>query len=161
MRKSRAHSTDYYEVLGVSHAATRHEIRDAYRDMLRLFHPDSRYYSDIIDDHPGKKHLDTFMKLREAYEVLRNAEKRSSYDTQLNSHSPAHSRSFVSSAGGTMHVMDDPDIAPLPAKGSLRELAFTLRDKLERIVPFRSEAASICGILALAGAALLLLHFLM
>ncbi len=63
---------DYYEVLGVSRAATEEQIKAAYRKLARKFHPDLN---------PGDKAAEErFKELQEAYEVLSDAEKRKKYD---------------------------------------------------------------------------------
>jgi len=65
---------DYYEVLGVSKTATEGEIKKAYRRLAMKHHPDRN--SDADGDGAEAK----FKEAREAYEVLKDAEKRSTYD---------------------------------------------------------------------------------
>ncbi len=63
---------DYYETLGVSRNATQEEIKKAYRKMAMQYHPDKN---------PGNKEAEEkFKDAAEAYEVLRDAEKRQRYD---------------------------------------------------------------------------------
>ena len=63
---------DYYEVLGVSRNATESEIKKAYRKLALQYHPDRN---------PGDKEAEEkFKEAAEAYEVLRDPEKRSLYD---------------------------------------------------------------------------------
>lgn len=66
------HKRDYYEVLGVSRDAGDEEIKKAYRKLALKFHPDRN---------PGDKQAeDSFKEAAEAYEVLRDREKRQIYD---------------------------------------------------------------------------------
>ena len=64
---------DYYEVLGLSRTATADEIKKAYRRLAMKFHPD-RNKDDSAE--AEKK----FKEAKEAYEVLKDTEKRATYD---------------------------------------------------------------------------------
>jgi len=63
---------DYYEVLGLSRGSSEADIKKAYRRLARKLHPDVN---------PGDKGAQKkFQEVQEAYEVLRDAEKRRAYD---------------------------------------------------------------------------------
>ena len=62
---------DYYKILDVDRAATQDEVKSAYRKLARKFHPD-------ISKEAGAE--DKFKELGEAYEVLKDTEKRAAYD---------------------------------------------------------------------------------
>lgn len=63
---------DYYDTLGVSRKATDKEIKAAYRKLARQHHPDAN---------PGSKDAEEkFKEIAEAYEVLKDPDKRSKYD---------------------------------------------------------------------------------
>jgi len=63
---------DYYEILGVSRNATDNDLKTSYRKLALKYHPDRN---------PGDKEAeDQFKEAAEAYEVLRDTEKRTIYD---------------------------------------------------------------------------------
>jgi curved DNA-binding protein len=62
---------DYYETLGVSRGADADEVKRAYRKQARKYHPDVSKEKDAEEK---------FKDVQEAYEVLRDTEKRAAYD---------------------------------------------------------------------------------
>ena len=62
---------DYYEVLGVDRDATQDDIRKAYRKLARKYHP------DVSDESEAEE---KFKQVGEAYEVLKDPEKRTAYN---------------------------------------------------------------------------------
>lgn len=67
-----AEKRDYYEVLGVNKNATLDEIKKAYRKLALKYHPDK--------NKNDKEAEEKFKEATEAYEVLRDEEKRKLYD---------------------------------------------------------------------------------
>ena len=63
-----AEKRDYYEVLGLQKGASEDEIKKAFRQSAKKYHPDL---------HPGDKECEEkFKEVNEAYEVLSDSEKR-------------------------------------------------------------------------------------
>ena len=63
---------DYYKTLGVARGASEDEIKKAYRKLARKYHP------DVSKDANAKE---KFQEVSEAYETLRDKEKRAAYDS--------------------------------------------------------------------------------
>jgi curved DNA-binding protein len=62
---------DYYEILGLTRGAEADEVKRAYRKLARKFHPDVS---------KEKNAEEKFKEVQEAYEVLRDSDKRAAYD---------------------------------------------------------------------------------
>jgi curved DNA-binding protein len=62
---------DYYKILGISRQASQDEIKRAYRKLARKYHP------DVSKEPEAEKQ---FKEIGEAYEVLKDPEKRAAYD---------------------------------------------------------------------------------
>jgi len=63
--------TDFYEILGVSKGADQSEIKKAYRQLAKKYHPDHNSSPDAEEK---------FKEVGEAYEVLSSDQKRKAYD---------------------------------------------------------------------------------
>lgn len=66
-------SKDYYKIMGLNRDASEKDIKTAYRRLARKYHPDLNK-DDVTAE-------DKFKELGEAYEVLRDPEKRKMYDS--------------------------------------------------------------------------------
>ncbi|TMG83431.1 MAG: J domain-containing protein, partial [Betaproteobacteria bacterium] len=62
---------DYYAILGVERGASAEDIKKAYRKLARKYHPD-------VSKEPNAE--EKFKEMAEAYETLKDPEKRAAYD---------------------------------------------------------------------------------
>lgn len=106
---------NHYQILGVSHDASFDEIKKAYRGKVKSFHPDKK-----------SGNADVFKRIKEAYEILKNPEKRKIYDELLFKKSNYHMNDPKQSAPSKMN----PTIATInirrksPKVNSLSSLTF-------------------------------------
>jgi len=63
---------DFYEILGVSRSADEKELKSAFRRLAKQYHPDANSGNDQADH--------KFKEINEAYEVLKDPQKRAAYD---------------------------------------------------------------------------------
>ncbi len=85
---------DYYEVLGVAREASEEEIKKAYRNLALQYHPDRNPDNPVAEQ--------KFKEAAEAYEILRDREKRQMYDR--------YGHAGVSGAAGGHHFGNNEDI---------------------------------------------------
>lgn len=74
-------SPNHYQILKVNNNATPAQIKQAYRRLVKIFHPDSNQQTADLEE---------IIKINAAYEVLGDPQKRSSYDQKFHSASQTH-----------------------------------------------------------------------
>lgn len=114
---------DYYAVLGVRPSATEEDLKKAYRELVKKYHPD-------VSPHSGAE--EKFKQVSEAYEVLSNPLTRKEYDEKRGSGYDA-SEEFFGEDGFQWsefsHMDDVEDIIQKEAKTQdVREVEVALQD---------------------------------
>lgn len=69
-------SKTYYAILGLTPWANEIDIRRNYRDLSKLYHPDTTLL-------PKDEAVDNFRQINEAYAILSNVERRTAYDKSI------------------------------------------------------------------------------
>ncbi|WKZ56671.1 MAG: J domain-containing protein [Bdellovibrionota bacterium] len=83
-------SKNFYDLLGVTRTATKEEIRAAYKEIARVYHPDSNFYSEIVQEASlSSEQIQIFKRITEAYNTLVNDDKRAEYDSMLPGNLPS------------------------------------------------------------------------
>ncbi|MFC2146878.1 DnaJ domain-containing protein, partial [Acidobacteriota bacterium] len=72
--------SNYYEILGVQHTANYNEIKNAYFNYAKKYHPDR--ISSAPDPEIKEKANYVFAEINKAYEILGNADKKNAYDSK-------------------------------------------------------------------------------
>ena len=72
---------NHFEVLGLTRAVTEAEVKDAYFRLAKRFHPDAHHATALVDLHDQLETV--FIRLGEAYEVLRDPRRRADYEARL------------------------------------------------------------------------------
>jgi tetratricopeptide (TPR) repeat protein len=81
---------NHFEVLGIPRASTEAQVKEAYFHLAKRFHPDTHH--DPAMDDLGPKLEAVFIRLGQAYEVLRNTRTRGSYEADLAARAPRFPR---------------------------------------------------------------------
>lgn len=76
----RTDALTYYEILGISKTASKEEIKNAYKKLALIYHPDK--YSHLADEYKEDAEK-KFRQINEAYQILSNKEKRENYDKTI------------------------------------------------------------------------------
>ncbi|MFQ3584407.1 MAG: DnaJ domain-containing protein [Cyanobacteriota bacterium] len=97
---------DYYAILNVSPEADIEEVKQAFRQLARQFHPDVA----------GEDFRERFQQIRQAYQVLSDPEQRRRYDAQRKSSPPSNTSSGSSREGQVVIRTGSPSQDPLDSE---------------------------------------------
>ncbi|KAL7693993.1 putative DnaJ domain, Zinc finger, DPH-type, DPH Zinc finger superfamily [Plasmopara halstedii] len=75
--------SSFYKVLGVSATCSADEVRRAYHQAARKYHPDKKLNDLNAINSAGSVYKEFFLQVQEAYETLHDSVLRQQYDTKL------------------------------------------------------------------------------
>src|SRR2546423_9089852 len=123
---------DYYKILGVERNAAEEDIKKAYRKLARKYHP------DVSKEANAKE---KFQEVSEAYETLRDKEKRAAYDSLGSGSRPGQDFRpppdwFDRFGAGRQEDMRDVDLSDLLEQMGIFGRAAARPGSSGRILPF-------------------------
>jgi tetratricopeptide (TPR) repeat protein len=139
---------NHFEILGISRSATEADVKEAYFRLVKRFHSDVHLDPRLLD--LKDKMEAVFLRLAEAYDVLRHSASRARYVADLVSRSPRPAPAAPAAAPEAPREVDEPFLAPadpvenaLMADDAIRQTEFLLIEGrywdaiqlLERTVP--------------------------
>ena len=77
---------NYYEILGIEQVASQKDIKKAYRELAKKWHPGTNKDNPVAEE--------TFLKITEAYIILSNPQLRQKYNNQINSNQEDFEKPF-------------------------------------------------------------------
>lgn len=119
---------DHFQVLGLPRSAREADVKDAYFRLARRFHPDVHHSAELADLRDALESV--FIRLGEAYEVLRDPRKRADYEERLGRSrpdrppAPQPAGSRAGAATGPSATPPPPGAEPTAPGGPDLELAY-------------------------------------
>jgi len=109
----------HFEVLGVARSVGEAEVKEAYFRLARRFHPDVHHGASLGDLRDKLEAV--FIRLGEAYEVLRDPRKRSEYEERLGRQRPRPGAPAGEAEGGPATASPAEAAAPAPSPDTEEE----------------------------------------
>ncbi|MEB3282191.1 MAG: DnaJ domain-containing protein [Lyngbya sp.] len=125
-------TTNHYQTLEIKPTATQSEIKQAYRRLAKIFHPDSQQET---------ANHERIIRINAAYEVLSDPQRRQSYDQQLNTNSYYYtSTATTTSTVQTRKRRQTAQAVDAQLEEWLNQVYKPINRSLDRILkPFKSE----------------------
>jgi len=73
----------FYELLGLDRTASQDQIKEAYKELAKIFHPDSHFYDEILGTTSSPQAAEKFKNITDAYNTLTNPSLKAEYDKTL------------------------------------------------------------------------------
>lgn len=132
-------SLTYYDVLDVDSKSTSNEIKTAYFNYAKRFHPD-RFHKEA-DAKLLQRIQDAFAKLAQVYDTLKNKDSRDSYDFKM--HKEIAKREEMKAAGFTVEQLDAEEKKDLATDSFDKGFDLLMEERYEEALPLLARAAHI------------------
>ena len=110
---------NHFEVLGIPKASSEAQVKEAYFKLARRFHPDAHHDKSMADLRDKLEAV--FIRLGQAYEVLRNPKSRTAYEEDLASRMPRAAKAAAPAPEPVKPPPPDPAAEAKAAQLSLRQ----------------------------------------
>ncbi len=127
---------DLYNTLGVTKDATEKQIRKAYKRLSKLYHPDKQIGKSQVEQDEAK---DRFLKIKYAYEVLTNQERRDKYNETGQSELPNQQNAITSIIGHFNAIVAATPIIEMSSKDIITGIEKNLNDSIDKYRAFISD----------------------
>jgi tetratricopeptide (TPR) repeat protein len=131
---------NHFEVLGLSRSVGEAEVKEAYFRLAKLFHPDVHHGASLGD--LRDKLEDIFIRLGQAYEVLRDPRKRSEYEERLGRWRPRPAGP-AGATGGSPVAAGPPEPAPPEPPPDAEEEARLAEEAVRRAAKLLEQAKAL------------------
>lgn len=111
---------NHFEVLEIPRASNEVQVKEAYFKLARRFHPDTHHDAHLADLHDKIEAI--FIRLGEAYEVLRDRNRRASYESDLAARAPRPPLSVAANPGAAANPELETHVAEESVKRAERYL---------------------------------------
>ncbi len=110
---------NHFEMLGIPRASNEAQVKEAYFKLAKRFHPDTHHDPSLADLRDKIEAI--FIRLGEAYEVLRDRKRRSLYESDLASRAPRTVPPPAASGAEAAAPAPDPELEARFAEESVRK----------------------------------------
>jgi len=114
---------NHFEILGIPRASSAADVKEAYFKLARRFHPDVHHSASLGDLRDQLEKV--FIKLGEAYDVLKDTDKRRQYEERLGRFAGRPAQEAAASAAAAVPPPPDPE-----EEARLRQAALRKAEKL-------------------------------
>ncbi|MDF1566153.1 MAG: DnaJ domain-containing protein [Deltaproteobacteria bacterium] len=119
---------DYYQILKIAQGATGGEIKRAYYQESRAFHPDKFYH--LPDDDLKLNVHKIYKRITEAYTILRDAEARAKYTADINGPERASKLRYTEASEAELKKAKEEETGKTPqARQCYREATLAMQQK--------------------------------